>query len=202
MRARRIGGDGRPTDRHRRSVDGRGRTVTNGPVRRRLLLRALTGPSVGSATGARPRRPEPHRHQRVCLHLELRRSYFGSRTAAALSSAAVECHTRGLQHHIRLRWRKSHRHNHSHRYRRRYRRSAHQRMSFRSVQHLQNGRRGLCLDHVNGSKLSERMRAHPQVGQLNGPTCNIISMCHFLSHVIFSWTHCILISARFREKNS
>ena len=43
-------------------------------------------------------RPEPHRHQRVCHQLELRRSYIGGRTAATASSAAAECYTHSLQH--------------------------------------------------------------------------------------------------------
>ena len=34
-------------------------------------------------------RPEPHRHQRVCHQLELRRSYIGGRTAAAASSRST-----------------------------------------------------------------------------------------------------------------
>ena len=122
--------------------------------------------------------PEPHRHQRVCHHLESRRPCVGGHIAAAVSSAATERHTCGLQHRTQLRWRKRHRYCHRHRfmYRHRYRCSTHQCASVKSVQHSQNGQRGLCLAHVNGSKLSEHMRTHQQGGQLNGPTCNITSI--------------------------
>ena len=124
-------------------------------------------------------RPEPHRHQRVCHHLE---------------STEI------------LRWRphRRRRQQRSHRAPYTWPAAPHatqvaqeaqaqpqatgsgtgtgtgaapiQRASFKSVQHSQNGQRGLCLAHVNGSKLSEHMRTHQQGGQLNGPTCNITSI--------------------------